>query len=241
MSVRRAGASSLAAPLLVLAGCAGFRPALPPPATAGEEPEFVRHRTVDPDTGAVLHLWSVRVDPDGRVVKHGREERFHSDGSPSSSATWRDGELVGELRRWHAGGGLRSIAVYDPAGGLAPMAFWHSNGDPAAEGTARRGVREGYWRFWYEGGVLRERGGYVDGRRTGLWTHCWPDGSVQASGRYESDERVGPWRHHEPGERLPDGGGEVPRLPRAEEIGPGPFAGTVSRITGGEGVAPPTP
>ena len=183
-----------------LAGCGGPRFALPPGAGPADEAEFRRHRSVDPETGKLIHSWSVLVHPDGRVVKHGREQRFHPDGSLRSEATWRDGAIVGDLRRWYPGGQLRSVTPFDPGGRLGPMRFWHANGDLAAEGTARGGVREGYWRFWYEGGVLREQGGYVNGRRTGLWTQCWPDGSVRATGRYQEDERVGPWQHHEPGQ-----------------------------------------
>lgn len=188
--------------MLLLAACGTPRYAMPPGAAgAGEEAEFRRLRTVDPGSGAVIHSWTVLVHPDGRVVKHGREERFFPDGARRSLQTWRDGEPVGDLLRWYESGSVRSVTTFDPGGALTPMRFWHEGGELAAEGPARRGVREGYWRFWYEDGAPRERGGYVDGRRSGLWSHYWPDGSVQATGRYEEDERVGPWRHFEPGEQ----------------------------------------
>ena len=194
-----------------LSSCRGGHFARPPEPEA--EPEYRRLRKQDPKTGTVVRSWTVLVYADGHSVKHGKDERWYSNGARLSEASFRYGEPMGELKRWYANGQLRSESSYGPRGELTPMRFWHENGQLSAEGTARHGRREGYWRFWFTDGAPRERGGYVDGERSGLWTLYWEDGSVQSTGRFEAGERVGPWDHHEPGQSFD----EEPARPTVKE------------------------
>lgn len=168
-----------------------------------KEPEldYRRMRKKDPQSGTIIHSWSMAVYPDGHAVKHGKDERWFANGARLSEANYYYGEPVGDFRRWDELGQMRAESSYDVSGKLTPMRFWHANGQLSAEGPGRQGTREGYWTFWYDSGLKREEGGFVDGERSGVWTLYHDDGSVQATGRYEDGDRVGPWRRFERGER----------------------------------------
>ncbi|MFT7486825.1 MAG: antitoxin component YwqK of YwqJK toxin-antitoxin module [Candidatus Paceibacteria bacterium] len=191
--------------LLMSAACgstpprSGIGPAVQPEVSA-QDLDYRRLRQVDPETGTLVHSWSIVVYPDGHTLKQGKEQRWYPSGARLSEANFHEGELVGEFRRWHANGQLLASSTLD-AGRLCPMKFWHADGTLSAEGLSRQGTREGYWRFWYESGDLREEGGFVSGQRSGLWSLFHEDGSLEATGRFQDGQRVGPWQHFELGQR----------------------------------------
>ena len=146
------------------------------------------------DTGALAARWSVLVYPDGRVVRDGREQRFHPDGTPEVERHFLAGRPIGEWRRWYDDGSLRSSYEY-AAGSATRMRFFHPGGLPSAVGLAVEGVREGAWTFWYSDGALRQQGEYEAGLRVGVWTIFWPGGGLRSRGGFRGDERVGEWKH----------------------------------------------
>jgi MORN repeat protein len=197
----------VAAVLLVLltGACTGpvrardFRlPVDPDAEDPGAEPKLRIHRSMHPGTQETSARWTVLRWPDGRVLKHGLEERFFPDGTPRARRHFDRGQPTGEWRSWYSNGVLRSEYDYDSAGAPTIMRFFHSNGRPSAEGPARRGIREGDWSFWYEDGTLRQGGSYRAGRRSGVWTLRWDGGGLRSRGHYLDDARVGEWRHWAP-------------------------------------------
>lgn len=184
---------------LLAVSCAGrLDPAvflLPPPELdPGDPPVRTVRTTRHPETGGIAARWVVLTFIDGRVVRDGREERFHPDGTPSALRHFEAGTPVGEWRQWHVDGTLRSTYEY-VAGEATPMSFFHPDGRISARGMAVAGAREGEWMFWYPGGGLRQSGRYVGGLREGAWTIRWPCGGLRSRGRFTADARVGEWKH----------------------------------------------
>lgn len=180
--------------LIASCGCALLPPtgryALPPPAGGLEGPRPVEVR--DPQTGVVLHSYvEVQLD-DGRIVKHGREQRSWPDGTPRAEREFDEGEPAGTWRTWWRGGDLRMEHVYD--GTPRPMRFLHEGGDVAeAEGEAVSGKRQGPWVFRHANGQLAARGEYSEGLREGPWEFFDEAGQRTQAGPFEGGERVGDW------------------------------------------------
>lgn len=189
--------------LLVVSSCAGrvrARDFLLPvdPQTSGDpdaEPKLLPRWSVHPRTGETSARWTVLSWPDGRVEKHGVEERFFPDGSIRARHSFDRGQPSGEWRSWYASGVLRSEYDYGGPGEATSLRFYHPDGRPSAEGLACRGVRRGAWAFWYADGSLRQAGSYREGRREGVWTLRWQGGGLRSRGHFVDDERVGEWKH----------------------------------------------
>ena len=184
--------------LLLLGACAGrLREGdfyLPPPQVDAQAAPQREVRTSRHPSGELAARWTVLVHPDGRVVKDGREERFHPDGTPAVLQHYRERRQVGEWRRWYPDGSPRSTYEFVP-GVATPMRFFHPGGVPSAEGLAVDGLREGEWTFWDASGVVTQAGPYVGGAKEGLWTLRWPSGGLRSRGLYRGSARVGEWRH----------------------------------------------
>ncbi|HJP02612.1 MAG TPA: hypothetical protein QF764_12660 [Planctomycetota bacterium] len=180
-----------------LAACAGPITQSDMEAAFGEAPgAFPRLESFSREhatTGMVVHRWGERVLDDGTRTRHGRETRWHPDGTLRSERVFECGEPVGTWRSWHPDGHLRSLHVFSGEGAATPMGFWHPDGSAAAAGAARRGLREGLWTFWYPDGTRREEGRFAANRREGLWTLWNEDGSLRSRGAFEAGVRVGDW------------------------------------------------
>lgn len=151
-------------------------------------------RTSRHPSGELAARWTVLLYPDGRVVKDGREERFHPDGTRAVLQHFRERRQVGEWRRWYPDGSPRSSYEFVP-GTATLMRFFHPGGVPSAEGMATQGLREGAWTFWSEDGTVEQTGPYVAGTKEGVWTLRWPSGGLRSRGWCLANDRVGEWRH----------------------------------------------
>lgn len=184
--------------LLALAACAQYVDGddflLPPPEVDLEAPPTREVRTSRHPSGELAARWTVLVYPDGRVVKDGREERFHEDGTRAVLQHFRENRQVGEWCRWYPDGSPRSSYEFVPTV-ATPMRFHHPGGAPSAGGLAVEGLRTGDWTFWSEDGVVVQTGAYVEGAKEGIWTLRWPTGGLRSRGWYLGDERVGEWKH----------------------------------------------
>jgi hypothetical protein len=164
---------------------------------------YERH---DPETGALLRRWYVKMGPDGLSLLDGTDEGWWPDGSKRHDRRWALGEEAGVWQSWHPNGVSRSTASFDAESGT--MRFWHPNGVLAAEGPHRGGTRVGMWTFWREGGARESEGSFSLNRREGAWNFWGDDGELSAAGMYAGGARVGEWylRPSAPGETESESG-----------------------------------
>lgn len=163
--------------------------------------------------GTTRAEYEVRVEADGRELRHGPWKSWHDNGKPHEEGAFADGLAVGEwLVRWPNG---KRRAQGEYVAGLREGAWkeHHESGPKAAEGNYVKGRRVGPWTFWSEdrkvdprrsgtySSVAREvaanglgvEGTLVDGRPIDLWVWRRGDGSLRLAGHYGSLGAEGPW------------------------------------------------
>lgn len=175
-------------PTLALAACR--TETISKPVGAPRPPRFEQRREHDPDTGRLVHEWTVLRSPGQGAIKDGVERIWYPDGTKHWEREFRRGKPAGAWRSWHPGGIPRSECFYRGPDVDAQMSFWHANGKLSAQGPARDGARRGTWRFWFENGQLAEEGEYVSGMRAGTWTAWSEDGLQRFERVYKRNVRV---------------------------------------------------
>lgn len=101
--------------------------------------------------------YEVRVEADGRELRHGSWKSWHENGKEHESGAFADGQASGEwLVRW-------------------------PNGKRRAQGSFAAGLREGEWKEYHESGPKAAEGRYAAGRRSGPWTFWGADRKVDPS------------------------------------------------------------
>jgi len=163
-------------------------------ALATKAPTIERQRSYfDGDPNRPRNEETIKLMPDGSVLKHGDERHWYRNGQLQTERHFQDGEPVGRWVSWYENGELRSESFFGTEE-LKPMTWWHETGEVSTRGMARNGLREGLWTSWYPDGAKKWEGRYVAGMREGEWIFWNPDGSIDQRGWYRADERVGPWK-----------------------------------------------
>ena len=162
----------------------------PPGARAAPAPRFEQRREHDPETGKLVHEWTVLLAPGQGAIKDGVERIWFPSGAKSWEREFKRGKPIGAWRSWHENGNPRSECFYRGPDADATMSFWHENGKLSAQGPARDGVRRGRWRFWRESGQIAEEGECVSGMREGAWIAWSEDGKSRFERLYKRNVRV---------------------------------------------------
>lgn len=134
-------------------------------------------RKHDPDTGKLLHEWTLAYPPGKASVKHGKETIWNANGVKQWEREYKYGKPYGAWRSWYESGKPRSECFYGDPEVDTRMTFWHSNGQISLQGPARNSSRRGEWKIWYANGQLAEQGKFVDSQREGEWLAWSEDGS----------------------------------------------------------------
>lgn len=163
--------------------------------------------------GRLKARYEVRVEPDGREVRHGEWTSWYPDGTVEAEGRYARGLRQGKwVFRWESGE-RREVGSFE-AGEREGRWFEY---DPAGKRTGRgsyaRGRRDGEWTYWgSDGEVDAERSGTFrwhrvplagtpltwegearEGLKDGVWTLRRADGSALFVGRFGPRGGEGPW------------------------------------------------
>jgi hypothetical protein len=147
-------------------------------------------RKHDPDTGMLLHEWTLAYPPGKSSVKHGKETIWNANGVKQWEREYKYGKPYGAWRSWYESGKPRSECFYGDPEVDTRMTFWHANGQISLQGPARNASRRGEWKIWYANGQLAEQGKFVDSQREGEWLAWSEDGSEAWKRTYKRNIRV---------------------------------------------------
>lgn len=192
--------------LLLLGAVAHLAP--PPeaaPRRAGKETRQVAY----PD-GKLKAVWEVRLDEEGKPVRHGRLVRYHPNGNPALQGWYKEGAPAGTWDWWDPDKVLLRTIRYEygipmPVFGeeltFATTAVRKLNGDKTAEGHMKGNMPHGRWRFWYEPGVPKAEGEYITGIPEGRWIHYYSNGQTERDLHYQMGIPHGEFRESYPSGR----------------------------------------
>ncbi|MDR1865479.1 MAG: toxin-antitoxin system YwqK family antitoxin [Bacteroidales bacterium] len=132
-------------------------------------------------------------DAQGR--KQGFWEAVDGRGHLVYTGYFKDDRPVGEMKRYHPGGGVRVIMLYDEKGERARSRFFRQNGELAARGNYFRARRDSVWTFYSahtrEVTYMIE---YREGARHGRSQKFYPGGSIAEETLWANDRREGKWQ-----------------------------------------------
>lgn len=104
----------------------------------------------------------------GRMIREGRAELYHEDGSISARGNFADDAEQGRWT-WFTPDG-RMTAVADYVDGVGRYRDVLPDGRTLREGTLIGQAREGHWVEYYPSGRKKLEGGYLDDVQHGRWT-----------------------------------------------------------------------
>jgi len=139
--------------------------------------------------GQVRSQIEARRNLQGRMIRDGRAQLFHEDGS-----LWGRGDFTNDQEQgrwvWFDPGGEVS-AVCDYIDGAGKYHDLLPNGKVLREGKMIGTAREGQWREYYPSGRVKLEGGYLNDQQHGRWTaYTDQDSPVSETVRFEHGEIV---------------------------------------------------
>jgi antitoxin component YwqK of YwqJK toxin-antitoxin module len=162
----------------------------PPQARPDSNTRTEVRRKHDPETGKLVHEWTLAFPPGKPSVKHGKDTIWSASGVKQWEREYKYGKPYGAWRSWYESGKPRSECFYGDPEVDTRMTFWHANGHVSLQGPARNGSRRGEWKIWYANGQLAEQGKFVDSQREGEWLAWSEDGSEAWKRTYRRNIRV---------------------------------------------------
>ena len=127
-----------------------------------------------------------------------------ADGHKNATGTYLDGQMVGEWRWYHPGGGVRETSHFDEKGTKTGAAEFYFPG-----GQLQRrlhydadGQEDGYFEQLTADGQPSNTGYYLAGQRHGPWKTYYSDGRVSEEIEYFKGQANGPARSYAPGGKL---------------------------------------
>ena len=129
-------------------------------------------------------------DLQGELIRDGRVQIFHEDGSLSAQGSFRDDLETGRWVWYTPEGVVTGICEY--SAGVGHYRELTPDGRVLREGSLHGDDREGRWREYYPSGRVKLEGDYVNNRPHGDWT-AWSDEDPPRSRtvRFEHGEIAG--------------------------------------------------
>jgi antitoxin component YwqK of YwqJK toxin-antitoxin module len=171
-------------------------------------PEGTERSLGELDSGEYV-LACGRRDPNGPLVREGRQSTFRDDGGRASIESFRDGQVDGPHLRFHPGGDVavegafesgRAAGVWlerDTLGRVISRTAHdergehrvelHANGALRALAHREAGVEQGVEVRWYASGLSQQKGRWASGKRTGCWYYWDETGRLERLVRYGED------------------------------------------------------
>ena len=127
----------------------------------------------------------------GELIRDGRVQLFHEDGSLSAQGLFRDDLEQGRWVWYTYDGVVKGICEY--SAGIGHYRELTPDGRVLREGSLHGDDREGHWREYYPDGRVKLEGDYLENQQHGDWT-AWTDEDPPRfrSVRFEHGEIVGP-------------------------------------------------
>lgn len=104
----------------------------------------------------------------GELIRDGRVQLYHEDGSLKASGRYRDDVEDGRWEWYSPEGQLNAICEY--TAGLGQYRDLAPDGRVAREGNVEGAGRVGVWREYWPSGRIRLEGSYLDNVQHGTWT-----------------------------------------------------------------------
>ncbi len=126
----------------------------------------------------------------GELVRHGRVQLFHEDGTLSVRGRFQDDLEHGRWIWYTPDGVVKGICEY--SAGIGHYRDLMPDGKLLREGSLHGDDREGHWVEYYPDGRVKLEGEYQSDQQHGDWT-AWSDEDPQRSRtvRFEHGEMVG--------------------------------------------------
>lgn len=139
--------------------------------------------------GKVRSQIEARRNLQGRMIRDGRAELFHEDGSVSARGNFGNDHEQGRWTWYTPDGRLTAVAEYvDGAGAYRDML---PDGRTLREGTLVGQAREGHWREYYPSGRVKLEGNYLNDVQHGRWNaYSDEDPPIRQTVRFEHGEIV---------------------------------------------------
>lgn len=134
---------------------------------------------------------------DAAGKKQGYWEAVDRNGKLVYSGYFKDDKPVGEIKRYHPSGGVRTIMVYDSKGEKARTKFFWQNGELAAEGNYIGTKRDSVWTYYsYYNKKISYKAAYADGTRNGKSQSFYPDEGLAEEISWSNDKKEGTWKQY---------------------------------------------
>ena len=147
---------------------------------------------------------SVRKEPDGKVILHGKETIWHRNGQKQSEGEFNLGQKNGRWVEWDEKGQILSDVSYRDGKKDGRWTTWSPDGKLQKEEDYRNdskrsirlfardpagayNIRTGEWQEWHGNGRRKSAEQYVDNVEDGVWT-TWHESSTK--GEQKADERT---------------------------------------------------
>jgi antitoxin component YwqK of YwqJK toxin-antitoxin module len=117
--------------------------------------------------GRVRSQIEARRNLQGQIVREGRAEVFHEDGSISARGRFGDDLEQGRWMWYTPGGALTAVCDYED--GVGDYRDLLPDGRVLRRGTLNGDRRVGVWREYYPSGRIKLEGTYVDDQQHGEW------------------------------------------------------------------------
>ncbi len=196
----------------------------------GVDLDWSHAEKVDVDFETYYRIWDTSDGDPGRPVRHGPRWLYHDKGKHLLMARgcYQDGVIVGRWTSWFRDGAVNSELRYREGKVVGPVKRWWENGHPRTAGTLiaqhhdsiwevelgvniwdglfeawyesgkpqratlfRMGVKDGKHRSWYENGQLEFETDYKDNRKHGAHRHWKEDGTPVHEYQYQNDQLHG--------------------------------------------------
>jgi antitoxin component YwqK of YwqJK toxin-antitoxin module len=170
------------------------RERIKPPPTPNPHLARLEERENTYADGSVRTRWLVRVDPDGKEVRHGGLLRFHANGKISLRGFYRNGHPTGVWSWFDDGGRLLRTAApqgdYDEIlSGIDledPNTIYRdAQGRKIAQGLRKYNLPHGEWTYYHPDGSVSAQGHYVNGQPDGRWVFYFSSGLVERQEDYK--------------------------------------------------------
>lgn len=89
---------------------------------------------------------------DGKPVKHGAEIHFDLNNNKLSEWYWYNGEMHGSFKKWHPNGQPAASCTFKNGKRHGLCESWYEDGKKQSEAVSIDGMAEGYFVEWYENG-----------------------------------------------------------------------------------------
>lgn len=130
---------------------------------------------------------------DSRGRKQGYWEKRYPNKVLMYAGTFKDDIPVGEMKRYHENGKLKSVLIYSQNGTRAEATLYHANGLISSKGTYINQKKEGTWQFFseYIGGYKICEENYSNNLRNGLSQRFYVDSTLAEKVSYLNDLKHG--------------------------------------------------